>query len=202
MQSWICWVSIATQAQMLMPGNMLSYERFISLFIDAKKPDSLELISRIYPFLRHAIVSVRLAIVSALARLTNIEDIDRERFQHAEYFSYLFENIILEQDPEIRNLSLAAWTPGIQEMANNTGEVIGIETFYSLVMTPVGQPFDETLFSDRPKTGHNIDKAMMAGDVGLVDSEVVWATRMTASRALGFLRSLRLEEVGHCSVQG
>jgi TATA-binding protein-associated factor len=170
-------------------GAMLAYPRFITLFATS---DAQTLIPSIYPFRRHPIVSVRLAVVSALHRLATADHFDKSWMQ-PNFSSYLFENLILEQNPEIRYVSMQAWKAGVQEMIRSKGTISGIEEYYGLVMTPTGQPLDPENFEVDGKErtgGHNVDKAMMGGDLGLVDSEIMWETRIDGAKALGFLRGL------------
>ena len=161
--------------------------------------DKLGLISRIYPFLRHPITSVRRAVVSVLHRFITAQDLDRTDWMMTEFFSLMFENIVLETLPDIRETSWKAFDAGLQEVHSESGEVLTIidpDNWYSLVMTPIGKPLDPKAFVQVPKkkAGHDIDKPMMQGDVGLVDTEVMWATRIEAAKALASLRQYGLDE--------
>lgn len=93
---------------------------------------------------------------------------------------------------------MQAWKAGAQEIIRSRGTISGIEEYYGSVMIPLGQPLDAENFEVDGKKrsgGHNVDKAMMGGDLGLVDSEIMWETRIDGARALGFLRGLGSVEV-------
>lgn len=75
-----------------------------------------------------------------------------------------------------------------------------ISDWYALMLQPWGQPLDPTLFyhpplhaaqdgldDDKKQERHNVDKAMMAQDVALVTTEVIWDARITSARAMGHL---------------
>jgi TATA-binding protein-associated factor len=71
-----------------------------------------------------------------------------------------------------------------------------VEEWYAIAMTPIGSPLDEDLFLTVGKRGgHNVDKAMMTGDMSLVTMDVALQTRIAAAKALALLRRYSIEEV-------
>lgn len=86
-----------------------------------------------------------------------------------------------------------AWKAGMRIISACPSVIQGLEEYYGLVMTPIGQPLEGDLFERDPKRrigGHNVDKAMIGGDLGLVDAETMWETRLEGARALGYMRAL------------
>jgi TATA-binding protein-associated factor len=115
----------------------------------------------------------------------------------------LFENLILEEQAEIRNVSFTALSAAMHEVSDG-GSLehaagSGLKDWYEIIMTSPGTPLAATLFEEsRKTTGHNVDKAMMEGDMSLVTMDTFLATRMVAARALGLYRSLSHDSV--CSI--
>jgi TATA-binding protein-associated factor len=68
-------------------------------------------------------------------------------------------------------------------------------------MTPIGTPLNEDLFLSLGKRGsHNVDKAMLAGDMSLVTIETALQTRIAAAKALALLRRYSMQ-VGDFQIQ-
>jgi TATA-binding protein-associated factor len=185
-------------------GALIAQPAVIDLI--EQTPNKLLLISRIYPFLRHPIISVRRSVVQVLCRFVTAPGLERSDWMHDTFFSLMFENIILDTLYDIRETSWKAFNAGLREVESRSGEVStvtesSIEDWYALVMTPVGHALDPKAFMRIPKkrAGHDIDKPIMQGDLGLVESETVWATKIKAAGALASLKQY-LQDVSIYSI--
>lgn len=175
----------STAAVMDLLGAMLQYEQVISHM--AQSNDTHALISRIYSFIRHPIATVRLAVVKALLVLLTVPALPRD-WVRTDVMSLLYQNLVLEDRAEIRDVTFQAFATAVANADLDATVGPNIEDWYAIVMTPVGSPLDETLFYGRRPRGHDIDKAMFAGDMGLVSTDTVLETRIAASKALALLR--------------
>ncbi|KAL1409070.1 TATA-binding protein-associated factor mot1 [Vanrija albida] len=175
----------STGAVMDLLGALLPQSQVIALM--ASSSDSRALISRIYAFIRHPITSVRLAVVKALLVLITVPELPRD-WMHSDVFALLFQNLVLEDRADIRDVTAEAFSAAVGE--TDLDSTVGplIQDWYAIVMTPVGSPLDETLFVGRRVRGHDVDKAMMAGDMGLVTLDTVLETRIAAAKALALVR--------------
>ena len=112
-----------------------------------------------------------------------------------DHFSLLFQNLMLEERSDIRELSFSALCAGIEQVCHEASRYdVPIEDWYEMVMTPVGAALDPKLFIGAT-AGHNIDKHMMAGDMSLVTRPMVLQTRIAAAKALARLKSFALGPV-------
>lgn len=175
----------STASVMDLLGALLVHDEVIALM--AASQDLHGLISRLYAFLRHPITSVRLAVVKALLVLLSVAQLPRD-WVRSETLSLLFQNLVLEDRAEIRQVTFQALTTAFEH--TNLDDTVGpsIADWYSIVMTPIGQPLDDTLFVGQRSRGHDIDKAMFAGDMGLMTVDTVLETRIAAAKALALLR--------------
>lgn len=160
----------------------------------------LTLISRIYAFIRHPISSVRLAVAKVLHVFITVPDLPRDDWVCAELFSLLFQNLVLEERTDIREITISAFNAAVEEVDGEAGALditveTSLEDWYEMVMTPIGVPLDPKLFVGKARTGHNVDKPIMAGDTSLVTTDTVLRTRIAAAKALALLRRCQLEVV-------
>lgn len=175
----------STGAVMDLLGALLVHDEVIALM--ASSEDTHALISRIYAFIRHPIAGVRLAVAKALLVLVTVPALPRDWIR-ADVLSLLFQNLVLEDRVDIRDVSASALSAILPQ--TNLDDTVGpnIEDWYTIVMTPVGAPLDENLFVGRRVRGHDVDKAMFAGDLSLVSTDTVLETRIAAAKALALLR--------------
>lgn len=164
----------------------------------------VELIPRLYPFFRHTIVSVRLAVLNALLTfLTN----------HAMPTSWIderlvrlsFQNLIVEERLSIREASLKVWTATLSSIVKNNKVEKTIEPhiakFFSILMTPLGSPIDFALFYKAPnaftsREHHNVDKDILSQDIALVGVDTVIRGRLGAAKVLGTILAVSPEAAG------
>ncbi|WWC90834.1 uncharacterized protein L201_005771 [Kwoniella dendrophila CBS 6074] len=184
----------STGAVMDLLGVLLKQEQVVEYMTNSKET----LATRAYKFMRHPIAAVRLSVIKILLTVGENRSINKEWLTD-DYASFLFQNVLLEERQDIRELSLKAFDSAFQEISEECGEEITLmelDDWFTLVMTPIGAPFDSTLFrkAKNSTTGHNVDKAMMAGDMSLVSMNIALQTRLTGAKALGMLRRFHDDE--------
>ena len=150
--------------------------------------------------MRHPVASVRLAVAKALHTFTIVPGLPRTDWMFPDHFSLLFQNLMLEERSDIRELSFSAFCAGMNRACLETGGYhTPINNWYEMVMTPVGAPLDSTLFVGET-AGPNIDKHMMIGDMSLVTTTMVVQARIVAAKALARLRPFELQNVSFPSL--
>ncbi|WVW85765.1 hypothetical protein I302_107803 [Kwoniella bestiolae CBS 10118] len=184
----------STGAVMDLLGVLIKQDPVIKFMINTKE----SLASRTYKFMRHPIAVVRLSVIKILMSVGELREVEKIWLSDG-YSSLLFQNLLLEERQDIRELSLKALDDAVQQVEEDCGEQEGmmdLDTWFSLVMTPIGAPFDATLFTKvkNSTTGHNVDKAMMAGDMSLISMDIALQTRLTGAKALGLLRRFHGED--------
>lgn len=167
-------------------------------------PSSLpltELAPMLFPFFRHTIVNVRLAVVKTLLSFMTVPSLPRD-WVSAPFLRLLFQNLIVEERLDIRSASLSAWRTALEAMSGGQElikQIVQQQTvldWYALMMTPLGVPIDGSTFYRTTYAGdgfdaaperHNVDKNMLAQDLALVSPEVNLQARVAAATALAFL---------------
>ncbi|ADV22686.1 Helicase, putative [Cryptococcus gattii WM276] len=188
----------STGAVMDLLGALISYSQVVALL----SADNNNLVSRVYTFLRHPIASVRLSVANILLAFSRLSSIPRQ-WSSDGYFSFMFQNLVLEERQDVRDVSFRAFETSLVEAAGMPEGVDGVfggdvEDWYSIVMTPIGVALDTSLFRRPTKaTGqtHNVDKAMMAGDMSLISMDTALQTRIAGAKALALLRRHKLTEI-------
>ncbi|KAK8150645.1 TATA-binding protein-associated factor mot1 [Beauveria asiatica] len=120
------------------------------------------LVPRLYPFLRHTITSVRLAVLKALLTFTNLADESSQGWLNGKILRLVFQNILVERDKETLNMSLELWTALVQNLAKNPATLAdefspNIDALMELTLHPIGVsrypiPMNATLFQ-KPSGG-------------------------------------------------
>ncbi|EMD00379.1 hypothetical protein BAUCODRAFT_144057 [Baudoinia panamericana UAMH 10762] len=195
-----------------------------------------ELVPRLYPFLRHTITGVRLAVLRALLTFVSIEGADTKGWINGKALRLVYQNLLVERNDGVLKLSLEVWNALADALVSRGQEFFRqefeahVNPLITLTLSPMGisrhpLPLDATLFirpsgqtygplasahrtaspggmepakkrrkSDKKEpvvtpapatTSHNIDAAIMQGDVDLVGADVIIRTRIAATRALG-----------------
>ncbi|KAJ7771662.1 SNF2 superfamily chromatin remodeling protein [Mycena metata] len=194
-------LSSSVGAVMDLLGKLVSYDKVIALLADdAVGLPLTSLAPTLFPFFRHTIPNVRLAVVKTLASFMAVPTLPREWIA-APFLRLLFQNLIAEERADIRDASLAAWRTALTVLAGTPGWLDTVVTqelilqWYAIVMTPLGVAIDpatfyrpsvETAGSAAPER-HNVDKNMLAQDPSLITNEVTLKARVAAATALAQL---------------
>ncbi len=156
-----------------------------------------DLVPLLYPYFRHTITSVRASTVKAVQTFLNVPGAAAS-WVDDRLFRLLFQNMVVEEKPEIRASSASAWASLVTTFAGNTTWLsttirTHIDSFFAILMTPLGQRFDASLFF-RPAlgvaNGHDLDKKILAQDLALVGVDTVMRGRLGAAQALGEVLAL------------
>ncbi|ROV94657.1 hypothetical protein VSDG_06159 [Cytospora chrysosperma] len=114
------------------------------------------LVPRLYPFLRHTITSVRLAVLKALMTFAKLDAESAQGWLNGRILRLIFQNILVERDQGTLNMSMELWIALVKSLAR-TPDLLATE-FYShvdplmqLTLHPIGVqrnpiPMDATLF--------------------------------------------------------
>ncbi|KAI9209494.1 uncharacterized protein BJ171DRAFT_487176 [Polychytrium aggregatum] len=144
----------------------------VSAYIQSTPSFSLsKLVPRLYRFFRHAITSVRIAVLKTVMTLLEMNLAILRRAEpdltlgsesswiKIELFRLLFQNFLIEERPEIINLTLSTWerlwdlNDALYSKSSKPDAVAGIDvpfqflpSWLGLIMTPMGTAFDTNAF--------------------------------------------------------
>ncbi|GMM57508.1 DNA-binding ATPase [Maudiozyma humilis] len=104
------------------------------------------LVPKLYPFLRHSISSVRRAVLNLLLAFLSIKDDSTKNWINGKIFRLMFQNILLEQKPDILDLSFTVYTSLLsQYKSKHTEKSLDhvfskhLQPILHLLNTPIGQ---------------------------------------------------------------
>ncbi|KAI0166478.1 hypothetical protein GGR57DRAFT_496740 [Xylariaceae sp. FL1272] len=102
------------------------------------------LVPRLYPFLRHTITSVRLAVLKALMTFVNLGE-DSQGWLDGKILRLIFQNILVERDQETLKMSMQLWTALVKCLAHTPDRLASefaphIDALMQLTLHPVGVP--------------------------------------------------------------
>lgn len=181
------------------------------------------LVPKLYPFLRHSITNVRKAVLNLLQAFLSIKDDFIKHWINGKVFRLIYQNILLEQNPEVLKMSYDVYISMLLEYRaknpdKNVDHLFGkhLAPILHLLITPIGEhgknynmelqyilkPSQHYQLhlerkrntsvaakSDIPPPANservNIDAPMIAGDVTLLGTEVIFNTRVMGAKALG-----------------
>lgn len=114
------------------------------------------LVPRLYPFLRHTITSVRLAVLKALMTFAKLDAESAQGWLNGRILRLIFQNILVERDQGTLNMSMELWTALVKSLAR-TPDLLAMEfvshvdPLMQLTLHPIGVqrnpiPMDATLF--------------------------------------------------------
>lgn len=114
------------------------------------------LVPRLYPFLRHTITSVRLAVLKALMTFAKLDAESSQGWLNGRLLRLIFQNLLVERDPETLGTSFELWTALVGSLAQNSA-VLAMEfsshiaPLMELSLHPIGVqrnpiPMNATLF--------------------------------------------------------
>lgn len=114
----------------------------------ADDPDSSfgNLVPRLYPFLRHTITSVRLAVLRALITFLQLEGEGTTDWVDGKTLRLVFQNLLVERNEGVLKLSLQVWSELLKTLENrgafkSQSELLDhIQPLIALCMGPFGVP--------------------------------------------------------------
>lgn len=174
-------------------SRIMSNETIIERIQSGKGGDINERIPLLYPFFRHTIAAVRLAVVDVLLIFLRLPS------SHLSWLSavplrLIFQNIVLEERPAIREASTQVWllacsVMSSEQMHQHASSVV--DSWLAIVSTPIGTALDPSLFYRPPvaAAAHNVDKPTMQQDMRIVSASEIMAGRLAGVSALAFLLS-------------
>ncbi|KAF8520167.1 SNF2 chromatin remodeling protein [Hysterangium stoloniferum] len=197
-------LSSSVGAVMELLGQLVTYDEVIQVLGDptASRPLST-LAPLLFPFFRHAITNVRLAVVKTLHSFLEVVSLPRDWITDI-FLRLLMQNLIVEEKEEIRDVTLATWRTAVQVLSRLTTGPGGVWLewivtpelvleWHEVVMTPLGTPVDISKFYSPSSIGHegserhNIDKNMLNQDFALVSQELILKGRVAAATAIATL---------------
>lgn len=113
---------------------------------DENKKSFQNLVPRLYPFLRHSIVNVRKAVLRTLLEFISIKNPKTKTWIDSKIVRLIFQNLLVEQNPEVLKLSSMVYDNLLAELANSDNNLPPIENILeehyepllSLLTTPIG----------------------------------------------------------------
>ena len=143
-------LSASTGAIMDLLANLCSYPEIIrAMHTNAAEDSSLsisKLVPRLYYFFRHTITSVRSAVLRALNTFLKISDDLSELWNDSLLLRLIFQNILLERDLAVLNLSYETWNLLLVKLRrDNSQQASGrqnaiIPLLLEGLLQPIGQP--------------------------------------------------------------
>ncbi|KAK3357051.1 hypothetical protein B0T25DRAFT_145515 [Lasiosphaeria hispida] len=120
------------------------------------------LVPRLYPFLRHTITSVRLAVLKALMTFANLGAETSQGWLTGRILRLIFQNILVERDQETLATSMELWSALVRNLGQNPTVLADefeahVEAMMQLTLHPIGVsrnpiPMNASLFQ-KPSGG-------------------------------------------------
>lgn len=195
-------LSSSVGAVMDLLGKLVSYEEVIDILGNSSTSLPLtDLAPKLFPFFRHTIPTVRLAVVETLHSFMNVTSLPND-WVSTPLLRLLFQNLVVEERTDIRDATVAAWNtaidllrlqPGWMESAIDSPQLL---EWFETMMSPMGSPIDARGFYDPlvsenatqvAAERHNVDKNMLTQDLTLVQPDTVWKARIAAGTAMAYL---------------
>lgn len=158
-----------------------------------------DLIPRLFPFFRHTIASVRLAVLNTTLVFLELPSVDHS-WADDRLLRLLFQNLIVEDRLDIRQTTARAWRTTLRvsnaEEPDRLARIANphIDKWFAILSTPIGTAINPALFwsakvslSGQGGYVHNVDKAILSQDLSLVSVEAVMRGRVAGAVALGTL---------------
>ncbi len=103
------------------------------------------LVPRLYPFLRHTITSVRLAVLKALMTFANLGAETSQGWLNGRILRLIFQNILVERDQDTLNTSIDLWSALVRNLAKDPAVLADefeahTEALMQLALHPIGVP--------------------------------------------------------------
>lgn len=105
-----------------------------------------KLVPKLFPFLRHSITKVRKAVLKTILEFLIIKDPSTKTWINSKAIRLIYQNLLVEQNQEVLNLSGEVFTKLLQELSNNKDVLPSLDSLIkdhfhpmlTLVMTPIG----------------------------------------------------------------
>lgn len=120
------------------------------------------LVPRLFPFLRHTIISVRLAVLKALSTFANLDADTSQGWLNGRILRLIFQNILVERDKDALNMTMELWMSLVTTLAKDPAILADefaphIDPMMQLTLHPIGVsrnpiPMNATLFQ-KPSGG-------------------------------------------------
>ncbi|EMD34416.1 hypothetical protein CERSUDRAFT_117290 [Gelatoporia subvermispora B] len=191
-------LSSSVGAVMDLLGKLVTNDEVIQIFVDQTSSQPITTLApTLFPFFRHTIANVRLAVVKTLHTFMTVPTLPKDWIS-VNFLRLLFQNLIVEERSDVRDATLTAWRLVLTILAVTPGWMETLITqqvlleWYAVIMTPLGLPLDASTFYDPTSTidpgeRHNVDKNMLAQDLSLVTVETVLKARIAAATALAYV---------------
>ncbi|KZT28684.1 SNF2 chromatin remodeling protein [Neolentinus lepideus HHB14362 ss-1] len=203
---WLCLsdmkddLSSSVGAVMDLLGKLVAYDEVISILANEELSYSLTVLApTLFPFFRHTISNVRLAVVQTLDSFMNVPSLPKD-WVSGSFLCLLFQNLVVEERQDVRSTTLAAWRTAISILTEAPGRIQNavhtqlLLDWHGYLMTPIGTPIDASRFYHASPIGddpgverHNVDKSMLAQDMSLVTFDTVVKARVAGAQALAYL---------------
>ncbi|KAI1337755.1 SNF2 family domain-containing protein [Xylariaceae sp. FL0016] len=100
------------------------------------------LVPRLYPFLRHTITSVRLAVLKALMTFVNLGE-ESQGWLDGKILRLIFQNILVERDQTTLGMSTQLWAALVRCLAKNPDQLANefgphVDALMQLTLHPIG----------------------------------------------------------------
>ncbi|KAJ2931331.1 hypothetical protein H1R20_g5658, partial [Candolleomyces eurysporus] len=193
-------LSSSVGAVMDLLGTLVTYDRVINILANDVALPLSTLATTLFPFFRHTISNVRLAVVKTLDSFMTVPTLPRDWIK-TPFLCLLFQNLICEERVDIRQVSFVAWERALsilsadpQKLESAVDQSLVLD-WYAIMMTPIGLQIDTSKFyrpslaveNSKAPERHNVDKNMLSQDLSLVPMEVVMRARVTAATAMAEL---------------
>ncbi|KAH9857622.1 SNF2 chromatin remodeling protein [Lenzites betulinus] len=194
-------LSSSVGAVMDLLGQLVAYNHVIEIIADESRSLPITMLApTLFPFFRHTIANVRLAVVKTLHTFMMVEHLSRAWIT-VPFLKLLFQNMIVEERSDVRQATLSTWRETLSILSSTSGWMESCVTqqllleWYAVLMTPLGLPLDGSSFYDptvgaengAPSERHNVDKNMLAQDLSLISIEVVIQARLAAASAMAHI---------------
>ncbi|OCK95910.1 uncharacterized protein K441DRAFT_657898 [Cenococcum geophilum 1.58] len=149
-------LSASTGYVMDLLAKLCSFPEVLSAMKENAKDDPsqsfVELVPRLFPFLRHTITTVRTAVLRALLTFLNIEGEGTDGWVNGKALRLVYQNILLERDERVLKLSLQVWNALVESLVHRRdreGREVNefamhfgphMDAVIPLTLTPIGVP--------------------------------------------------------------
>ncbi|EJD46099.1 SNF2 superfamily chromatin remodeling protein [Auricularia subglabra TFB-10046 SS5] len=192
-------LSSSVGAVMDLLGKLVTFDKVIEILADpnASRPLST-LAPTLYPFFRHTIKNVRLAVVKTLHSFLMVPNLPRDWISQP-FLCLLVQNLVVEEREDIRTATLQAWRTAVDILSQDAALLQAftpnpvLMVWFEIFMSPIGQKLPVAKFY-HPIVGekgypekHNVDKHMINQELALICVEDILRTRLAGAQALAFL---------------